>query len=272
MRAHRSQTHPVETRQRENQMTKELVTTEPKQMASTGADTFLDFLERASKDPDFDVAKFEALMAAKERVEEKEKERLYAVDMLGLQTEIGSIAKGGTNSHTHSKYIRLDDFLVQLQPLLDKYGFAVGFDCAPIQGSPLLDFSCTFTHRAGHSKTKHLPLPVDGTGSKGGHSNMNAIQQVGSTTTYARRYLLEMHLNIARKGEDDDGNGGPQCVTEAQAKQIADALAKTGTDAGRFWRFMSMGMPRPIDAPEDVLARDFRRAMAFFQAASQVAK
>jgi len=254
-------------------MTKELATTEPQQTdMSPAGDSFLSFLLRASKDPDFSVEKFQVIMQAKERAEDQERRRLYAVDMNGLQSEVGSIAKSGTNDHTRSKYIRLDDMLVQLQPLLDKYGFAVGFDCAPIQGSPLLDFTCTFTHRAGHSETKHLPLPVDGTGSKGGHSNMNAIQSVGSTTTYARRYLLEMHLNIARKGDDNDGNGAPQCVTEAQAKRIADELALSTTDPSRFWRFMSMGSLTPIDAPEKVLARDFKRAMAFFQAASQGGK
>lgn len=101
---------------------------------------------------------------------------------------------------------------------------------------------------------------------------MNEIQSVGSTTTYARRYLLEMHLNIARKGDDNDGNGAAQCVTEAQARQIADTLAKSSTEPARFWRFMSMGSLTPIDAPEKVLARDFRRAMSFFQAASQGGK
>lgn len=246
-----------------------LATVDPAQLDKP--DTFLSFLERASKDPDFSAEKFQVIMAAKERADDQERKRLYAVDMSGLQSEIGAIVKGGTNTHTQSKYIRLDDMLVQLQPLLEKYGFAVGFDCAPLQGT-MLSYSCTFTHRAGHAETKHLPLPTDGTGSKGGHSSMNDVQKVGSTTTYARRYLLEMHLNISRKGEDDDGNGGPQCVTEAQAKQIADALAKAGTDPARFWRFMSMGMPRAIEAPGDVLARDFKRAMAFFQAAAQVSK
>jgi hypothetical protein len=234
-------------------------------------DSFLSFLERASKDPEFSVQKFEVIMAAKERADDQERKRLYAVDMNGLQSEIGAIVKGGTNDHTRSKYIRLDDMLVQLQPLLEKFGFAVGFDCAPIQNTALLDFSCTFTHRAGHSETKHLPLPIDGKGAKGGHSSMNEIQSVGSTTTYARRYLLDMHLNIARKGEDDDGNGGPACVTEAQAKQIADKLA-LAPDAGKFWRFMSLGMVKPISTPGEVLARDFRRAMEFFQAAARVGK
>lgn len=248
-----------------------LATVEAQPLAPAEPGSFVAFLERASKDPDFSVEKFEAILRAKERADDQERRRLYAVDMAGLQAELEPIVKGGTNDHTRSKYIRLDDMLVELRPLLDKYGFAVGFDCAPLQGN-MLDFSCTFTHRAGHAETKHLPLPIDGTGSKGGHSNMNAIQSVGSTTTYARRYLLDMHLNIARRGEDDDGNGGPQVVTEAQAKQIADALAKSGTDPGRFWRFMSMGMPRAIERAEDVLARDFRRAMAFFQAAAGVQK
>ncbi|WP_396584252.1 ERF family protein [Bartonella grahamii] len=43
-------------------------------------------------------------------------------------------------------------------------------------------------------------FPFDATGSK------NNIQAVGSTLTYARRYLLGMLLNVARKEDDTDGN------------------------------------------------------------------
>lgn len=240
---------------------------------SEGEDTFLSFLERASKDPTFDVAKFEALMAAKERVDAQERKRLYAVDMAGLQAKLAPMIKSGKNEHTHSRFVKLDDMLVTLQPLLDEFGFAVGFDCKPLAGATgWLEFSCTFTHRAGHSETKTLPLPVDGKGAKGGSSGMNDVQAVGSTTTYARRYLLDMHLNIARRGEDNDGSGAEKLVNASQAKAIEDALARSGKEPDRFWRFMSMGQPRAITSADAVPLRDYQRAMAFFQASPGGAK
>lgn len=240
-------------------MTDKLATVETAPLARTDEpDTFLSFLERASKDPSFDVAKFEALMAAKERNDAQERKRLYAVDMAGLQAELAPIVKGGTNEYTRSKYIRLDDYLTTIRPLLEKFGFAVGFDCAPLQGN-LLDFSCTFTHRAGHAETKHLPLPIDGTGSKGGKSNMNEIQSVGSTTTYARRYLLDMHLNTARRGEDDDGAGGKKLISADLAVKLRNDLEVVGGDAGRFLALMKVG------AFEEIAEVDYARACQFIE-------
>jgi hypothetical protein len=61
--------------------------------------------------------------------------------------------------------------------------------------------------------------------------------------------------NIARKGEDDDERWTAG-VTEAQARQIGEAIAKHGQDLTRFWRFMSMGLVKLITDPADVLARD----------------
>lgn len=247
-------------------MSDKLATVEAQPLARADEpDTFLSFLERASKDPSFDVAKFEALMAAKERADKRESERLFAVDMTGLQAAIHPLVKSGTNEYTKSKYTRLDDMLVELRPLLDQFGFAIGFDCAPIMGANgaptnMLDFSCTFTHRAGHAETKHLPLPIDGTGSKGGKSNMNEIQSVGSTTTYARRYLIDMHLNIARRGQDDDGNGGPRYISAELATKLRNDLEVVGGNPEKFLALMH------AKSFEEIREPDYAKACQFIEA------
>lgn len=237
-----------------------LATVEAQPIARTSEpDTFLSFLERASKDPSFDVAKFEALMAAKERSDAQERKRLFFDALSALQSELEPIAKSGTNPHTRSKYVRLDDLLVVLRPMLEKHGFALSFDSKPCPPSSI-DFTAEMMHRAGHSEVKHLVLPTDGVGSQGGRSGMNAIQAVGSTTSYARRYLIDMHLNLARRDEDDDGGGGPRIISPELAAKLRQDLETVGGDPAKFLALMKVG------AFEEIREQDFARACQFIEA------
>lgn len=224
-------------------------------------DPFVDFLERAARDPSIDAAKLKELLAMKYERDEREAKRSYFEALARVQAKIGPIAKSGVNSHTRSKYVRLDDLLIVIRPVLDEEGFAVSYDStAPQSGQ--IQFTCTLSHRDGHSETKRLTLPVDGTGSQGGKSNMNDVQKVGSTTSYARRYLLDMHLNLARRDEDDDGEGGRfmKFVSEEQARVIEASLADVGGDAVKFLRFMGAA------TFGEILERDYQRAMQHIEA------
>lgn len=241
-------------------MTKDLATVEAQPITRTDEpDSFLSFLERASKDPSFDVAKFEALMAAKERNDAQERKRIYFEALSALQAELEPIAKSGVNPHTKSKYVRLDDLLTVLRPLLERHGFALSFDSKPASASTI-EFTCEMMHRLGHSETKRLVLPTDGTGSQGGRSNMNAIQAVGSTTSYARRYLIDMHLNLARRDEDDDGAGGKKLITADLAAKLRSDLEVVGGDVGKFLALMK------VAAFEEIAEVDYARACQFIEA------
>jgi hypothetical protein len=74
-------------------------------------------------------------------------------------------------------------------------------------------------HKAGHAVpiSYDLPMPDKVTG-------QNAAQQMGSATTYARRYALTAALGIVT-GEDDDGlAAGTQYVTKEQADELVAML------------------------------------------------
>ena len=81
------------------------------------------------------------------------------------------------------------------------------------------------------------------------------MQAVGSSTSYARRYLLEMHLHLIKRDEDDDGNGGSRPVSQEQADALRAGLAAAGMNEGRFLKW--------LHAPscETVLEKDYGRAM-----------
>jgi hypothetical protein len=200
--------------------------------ADLAPDPFTAFLERAARDPSIDVDKLERILALKEKNDAQERKRLFFAALSALQAELQPIAKSGENTHTRSRYVKLDDLLIVIRPLVEKHGFAFSFDSKPVTGG--IDFTCEMMHVCGHAEVKHIVLPADGVGSQGGRSGMNAIQGVGSTTSYARRYLLDMHLNLARRDEDDGTGASAACITAEQAAEIRKRLTEAGRDEARF--------------------------------------
>lgn len=232
-----------------------LVKAEPAQLATTG-DPFVDFLWRAARDESIDVDKLERIMAMKERADAVERERIYADAMAALQAELKQISKRGLMTGTSRKYARLEDIDEYVRPMLAEHGFSVSYDSE--ETAKGTRYTCKMRHRAGFAETKSLILPID-TG-----AGRNAVQSVGSTTSYARRYLLEMHLNLVKRDEDDDGAGGSPPITTEQAAQLRTAFGEG--DPARFFRVFG------CDAWEGILARDFERARRFIEEKRRGAK
>jgi len=84
--------------------------------------------------------------------------------------------------------------------------------------SGFLTIICVITHSEGHSEQTPITLPHDTSGSK------NAIQALGSTSSYGERYTLFAMLGLA-SAPDDDGQAGapgaPQPLSKARKAQQA---------------------------------------------------
>jgi hypothetical protein len=226
------------------------------QPAELARDSFVSFLERAARDKDFDVDKLERLLAVKERVDQQERERQFAESLARVQEQVPQITKQGRIAYTSqsgakidTKYARLEDIDRIVRPMLAAEGFAITFDSKPDTKGTV--YTAKLMHRAGHSETRSITLPTD-TG-----PGRNAVQAVGSTTSYARRYLLEMHLNLVRTDEDDDGSGGSHPITPEEASGLKAAFGDG--DPARFFRVFGVG------AWEEIDARDYTRAKRFIQ-------
>jgi len=101
-------------------------------------------------------------------------------------------------------------------------------------------------HRDGHMETKTVTLPVDS------GAGRNAVQSAGSTISYAKRYLLGMHLHLVTRDEDDDGNGRAP-ITAEQATELRATLAEVGGNEEKFLRYVGVDSFEAI--PADKLAR-----------------
>lgn len=226
--------------------TKAIARVEPQELS----DPLTSFLERAAKDPTIDVDKLERLLAMKEKVDAQERHRRFMDALARLQARLPQIGKSGhvvINGQLRSKYARLEDIDAAIRPLCTEEGFAFSFDSKPVQGG--VEYSCEMTHRDGWSETKTITLPVD----KG--AGRNDVQAMGSTTSYARRYLLEMHLNLVKRDEDDDGVGGRRPITPDQVDTLRRMMADTKTNEAKFLNWLAA---RTL---EEVPAANYDRAI-----------
>lgn len=151
-----------------------------------------------------DINMLERLMAMQEKWEKKEAEKKYNQAMSAAQSEITSVKATKFNNQTRSKYADLLDYDPIIRPAYTSKGLAISFDTAE---SPLPEhvrvIAC-ITHEAGHKELRHIDIPADGKGAKGGDV-MTKTHAVVAATTYGQRTLIRLIFNIATG--DDDGNG-----------------------------------------------------------------
>lgn len=185
-------------------------------------------ISRAAADPSCDIDKLERLMAMHERMQARDAEAEFNAAMAAMQSDIPSIAERGAivvNGQKRSDYATFEDINDVIKPIMQTHGFAITFKVENVAAG--LSVTGILMHRAGHRESTTMLLPLDTSGSK------NAVQAVGSSTSYGKRYVMSALLNLTTRGEDDDGHAAvpTATVTTIQAKQLQVLLDKCSAKA-----------------------------------------
>lgn len=122
-------------------------------------------------------------------------------------------------------YARLDRIWREIRPLLTELGLSVTWQVCELRDQ-VCHVEGQLRHKQGHGErlAQDIPMPELIKG-------QNKAQQMGSASTYARRYALCSALGIVT-GEDDDGHGaGGTLVTAEQAQELSELVrAARGVD------------------------------------------
>lgn len=222
-------------------------------------ESILAVIERAARDPGVDIDKMERLLGMYERVKGQAAKSAFTEAYAEMQPHLPAIDANGKivhNGKVISQYARWEDVNDAIKPVLGKYGFALDFRTTQADGK--LSVTAVLSHRGGHSSEATLQLPIDTSGAK------NAVQSIGSTVSYGKRYSAGLVLNLTSRAPqeaDDDGSGagaaGP--ISEEQAKTIRDLIEGTGADIARFCKFMGVG-----SIPE-IKAGQYQRAITILE-------
>lgn len=209
----------------------------------------------AAQDPATDPAKARELLSLLGDIQKREAEAAFSMAMMKAQDEITPVVRDAENSHTHSKYARLETIDAKIRPIYTKHGFSLSFNSAEPRSKDAVRVLCDVRHIAGYTKTYELEGDLDISGAKGA-SNKTSIQGLGSSVYYLRRYLTLMIFNVVLTGEDNDGNSYGQ-ISEERAQHLrllVDQLDETQTD--RFYKFMGN-----IADVSEIQTKDFPRAL-----------
>lgn len=184
-------------------------------------------IDRAAMDPQFDVAKLQALLAVKKEWEADEARKAFVVALNDFKANPPEVLKNKAvsfgaagSSKTAYKHAGLDNASELIGAALAKHGISHRWN---VEQADKIKVTCILTHALGHSESVTMEATPDTSGSK------NSIQAIGSTVSYLQRYTLFAASGIAPKNVDDDGRGGgPAGQMDEKVKQaFAEQIEKT---------------------------------------------
>lgn len=230
------------------------------EVIQTNPNTIMEVISRAAADPNTDVDKLERLLQMYERISDRDAKAAYAAALSEMQPKLPVINERGKISTdkgktTQSRYALWEDINEAIGPVLAEHGFGLSFRTGQTAEGKIT-VTGILSHRGGHQEETLIILPHDSSGNK------NAVQAVGSSTSYGKRYTAMALLNITSRGEDDDGQkgGDPGTITEDQQGEVQALMEDVGADRERFLAY--------IKAPSiaGILAKDFDKVMKTLEA------
>lgn len=196
-------------------------------VADYGA-SLVDVIARAARDPNVDIDKMERLLQMQERVEVRQAEVAFAKSFSAMQPELPIITHNGQIVHKGQVISAFSDWPninKVVTPILARHGFSLSFK--PIRAEKGgTAVRAVLRHELGHQDEADLELPSDTSGAK------NAVQAIGSSLTYAKRYTGVLILNLTIEGEDDDGSQAAPMIQHEAPRDLPfpQGPAKNKTD------------------------------------------
>lgn len=165
-------------------------------------------IERLAARPEVDVHKLEKIIELQERILRVNAEAAFNAAFAEMSREIPTIIEHSKTDKT--TYAPLEDIIETVRPILARHGFAVSHS-TEWPSETRVRVVGILTHERGHARRSEFCGQADQTGSK------NAIQALGSTVSYGRRYTTSDLLCIVTRREDNDA----ESVRRVSGKAIA---------------------------------------------------
>lgn len=182
-------------------------------------------IERAAMNPNVDIDKMERLLEMQERIMARTAKAAFSAALSRMQPDLPVINERGgikdRSGNIQSTYALWEDINDAIKPVLAQHEFALSFKVGREDG--MIVVTGVLSHSEGHSEETSIHLPTDTSGSK------NAVQAVGSSTSYGKRYTACALLNITSRGEDDDA----ECAAEKPHREPHSPPAKSSASLKR---------------------------------------
>lgn len=219
-------------------------------------------ITRAASDPNFDADKMDRMLQMHERLLNRRAEQEFNSAFAEMQPKLPVIDRKGRirieakngDLIQNTAYAKWEDIDRVIKPIYTAYGFSLSFKPG-VAPDGKITVTAVLRHRGGHKDEATVTLPHDSSGSK------NAVQAVGSSNTYGKRYAACDLLNIVTEGQDDDGQSAVnEDITIDQLGELQALMDDVGADRDKFLAFMK------ADALAHIKAKDYQKAVKALEA------
>lgn len=204
------------------------------------ADGLIAAIERLAANPQVDVEKLERIIALQERILRVNAETAFNEAFAAMQPKIPVILESKNGDGGKWAYAPLEDIVETVRPILAAHGFTLSHQ-TEWPDPKTVKVIGILTHAGGHARRSEFQASADQSGSK------NAIQALGSSNHYGRRYTTNDLLCIVTRGADDNGDkSGREEPPDGYDERWTDlvATAQEGTAAlDRAWT--DLGKTKP---------------------------
>lgn len=188
----------------------------------------LSVIERMATNTEIDPDRIERFIALKERMDKEAARKSFAAALAECQSALPIIEERGQikygkknqeNDDTGPTYALWEDINEAIRPVLKEHGFALSFRTGQtLEGK--ITVTGILSHREGHFEETTIAMVHDTSGAK------NAVQAMGSSISYGKRYTAGALLNFTSRGEDDDGETGGKLLSKQEAREPYAELQK----------------------------------------------
>lgn len=167
-------------------------------------------------------------MDLQERWEKSEARKAFNEAIAAAKAKIPPIFRNATG-HNSKRYADFSQIAGVVEPILAAHGLGFRFRS---ETTDRISVTCIIFHREGHSEETTLTGPPDTTGNK------NAVQAIGSTSTYLQRYTLMLALGLAASNDDDAATAISGPLNEEQLAALIAAADEVGADKRAFCEYL----------------------------------
>jgi hypothetical protein len=200
-----------------------------------------------------DPAYLRELLAVRREWEADEARKAFNFSISDFQRRAPIIAKA--DKAYDKEYARMDRIWREIRPLLTELGLSVTWQVCEMKEGGICHVEGQLRHKDGHGERLCMDVPVPEL-----IKGQNKAQQMGSASTYAKRYAMTGALGIVT-GDDDDGHkAGTRFVTHDQAMELRDLISVckgiNGYDDAKFWAWVGAKSETEIESARynDVVA------------------
>lgn len=179
-----------------------------------------------ANNPTIGVEQLERMLAMWKDMQAEKAKAAFFDAFAAMQPELPTVYKAG-RGHNGVTYAKNDDIQDAVRPVLSRFGFSLSFRTEFPE--KLVKITAVLAHRNGHSERTEFVAAADTSGNK------NAIQALGSTVAYGKRYTTGAILNVTTTDERDDDGEQSEAPVEpkdyAKFKAAMESAAMTGNPA-----------------------------------------